>query len=97
MAGKKSAVSPFVEAAKELLSQEGITFKEWTNDHLRDKKMAILEGKDKEWKESTIEKQCESYVLSKINTLVSDKNQVKNGGNKHVNETTTSTANTTNE
>ena len=59
--------------------------------------MAILEGKDKEWEESTIEKQCESYVLSKINTLVSDKNQVKNGGNKHVNETTTSTANTTNE
>ena len=86
MAGKKSAVSPFVEAAKELLSQEGIPFKEWTNDHLRDKKMAILEGKE-----------CESYVLSKINTLVSDKNQVKNGGNKHVNETTTSTANTTNE
>ena len=33
MAGKKSAVSPFVEAAKELLSQEGIPFKEWTNDH----------------------------------------------------------------
>ncbi|MGH1787811.1 DUF5415 family protein [Enterococcus casseliflavus] len=97
MAGKKSVASPFVEAAQELLSQEGVNFKEWTNNHLRDKKMAILEGKDKEWEETTIEKQCESYVLSKINTLVSDKNQAKNGGNKHVNETTTSTTNITNE
>lgn len=97
MAAKKSAASPFVEAAKELLSQEGINFKEWTNDHLRDKKMAIFEGKEKEWEETTIEKQCESYVLSKINALVSDKNQLKNGGNKYVTETTTtnSTTNTT--
>ncbi|KPG70839.1 DUF5415 family protein [Enterococcus sp. RIT-PI-f] len=94
MAAKKSTVSPYVEAAKDLLSQEGISFKEWSNDHLRDKKMAILEGKDKEWEESTIERQCETYVLSKLHTLVSNKNQPNIGGEKHVTETTTTNSTT---
>lgn len=94
MAGKKTSASPFVEAAKELLSKEGIGFKEWSNNHLRDKKMAILEGKDKEWEEATIEKQCESYVLSKLNVIVSNQNQPQIGGEKHVTETTTTNSTT---
>lgn len=95
MARKKSKM---VSTAQKLLEAKGLSYKQWLHEQLREKKMAIFEGNDKNWEEETTERLCEAYVLSQLeeitkSTTKKDKNI---GGNLNENDSTIHTSTTTN-
>lgn len=56
----------YVYLAKKILEKKGIKYNAYLAEKKRERKMAILEGKDAEWERNTTREICEELVLNEL-------------------------------